>query len=66
METQTIQILEKSKIAKPVKNESACCGGTPVNNENACCKLDEEKKTEGESGCGCNTPAVEKENSTCC
>lgn len=67
METQTIRILEKSKTTKPVKNEtSACCGGAPVVNENACCKLDEEKKAEGESGCDCNTSAVEKESSNCC
>jgi hypothetical protein len=69
METQTIQILEKSKITKVVKSETettGCCGGSPVSNEDACCKLDEEKKAEGESGCGCNTSTAKKESSNCC
>jgi len=69
METQKIQILEKSKITKAVKSEveaSGCCGGAPVSNEDACCKLDEEKKSEGESGCGCSITTAKRTNSSCC
>jgi hypothetical protein len=69
MEVQTIQIVEKLNITKTGKSENkstACCGGALVSNEDACCKLDEEKKAKGESGCGCNTPTVEKEGSNCC
>ena len=69
MDTQQIQILKKSKITKAVKSEvktSGCCGGAPVSNEDACCKLDEEKKAEGESGCGCSTSTAKKKNSGCC
>jgi hypothetical protein len=58
METDKIEVLQKSKISrkeKPKETSSGCCGGAPTNNSDACCKLDEEKKAEGETGCGCNT-----------
>ena len=31
----------------------ACCGGPPKADASACCVLDEVKKAEGETGCGC-------------
>lgn len=61
MKNETIEILEKNSVTK---KETSCCGGAPTNNETACCKLDEEKKAEGESGCGCNTD--NKKKSSCC
>lgn len=61
MKNETIEVLEKNKIEK---NESSCCGGAPSTNQDACCKLDEDKKAEGESGCGCNTDP--KKKSSCC
>ncbi|ELR70218.1 Putative secreted protein [Fulvivirga imtechensis AK7] len=60
------------KIEKNVLETSAaegCCGGAPTDNEEACCKLDEEKKAEGEAGCGCNSvPEKEREAkvASCC
>lgn len=45
--------------------ENGCCGGTPKSNEEACCKLDEDKKAEGEEGCGCNS-TNEVSKSSCC
>lgn len=33
--------------------KTGCCGGAPIDDKDACCKLDEDKKAEGESGCGC-------------
>jgi hypothetical protein len=60
--------LEKNtipSIAEEGKATSGCCGGTPVSNGDACCKLDEEKKAEGEAGCGCNT-AADSTKSSCC
>lgn len=49
---------------KTVVGTSSCCGGAPAKNEDACCKLDEDKKAEGEAGCGCSTtPSVK---SSCC
>lgn len=61
MKNETIEVLEKNKVEK---NESGCCGGAPSTNQSACCKLDEEKKAEGEAGCGCNTDP--KKKSACC
>ncbi len=48
--------------------ESGCCGGAPASNEEACCKLDEEKKAEGEAGCGCNSSPAQTaaKASACC
>lgn len=36
---------------------SSCCGGPAKSDASACCALDEQKKAEGESGCGCGTAA---------
>ena len=70
MEKKNIASLEKNKLpqieSKPDANPSVCCGGTPVNNAEACCKLDEDKKDEGEEGCGCNTIATSSKKSSCC
>lgn len=58
------------KVVNEPAAASGCCGGAPTSNEDACCKLDEEKKAEGLSGCGCNTaPAVTGQTakaSACC
>lgn len=32
---------------------AGCCGGAPKADASACCALDEEKKAQGEAGCGC-------------
>lgn len=71
MKNEIPVILEKNKPASEVKSQmqavSGCCGGTPTSNEDACCKIDEEKKAEGESGCGCNTSAdTGSKKSSCC
>jgi thioredoxin reductase len=39
---------------------SACCGGPAKDITAACCALDEQKKVEGEAGCGCDSPAKPK------
>ena len=69
MKNETIEILEKNKI-EPASHDnvgktSGCCGGAPTKNEDACCKLDEDKKAEGESGCGCNTSGTNSKSSCC-
>lgn len=57
---------EEVIIEEPVA-ASSCCGGAPTSNEEACCKLDEDKKAEGETGCGCNDPSpVQEKASACC
>ena len=69
MNTETIEILEKTKIKQEAKNNSepsACCGGAPVSNEDACCKLDEDKKADGQSGCGCNSTTTKTSTTACC
>ena len=70
MEKEIIAPLEKNTITKSEnKNTNAtsgCCGGTPTNNADACCKLDEEKKAEGEEGCGCNTSEKKEAKTSCC
>jgi hypothetical protein len=70
MEKKNIIPLEKSKIPLPGNNSTppspGCCGGTPANNADACCKLDEDKKAEGEEGCGCNTTKDTARKSSCC
>ena len=60
MKPLEIEILQKNKIVKEVKKEvtSSCCDGAPTINEDVCCKLDEEKKSEEKSGCGCSTTAA--------
>jgi hypothetical protein len=35
--------------------EPGCCGGAPNSNPTACCKKDEDAKSAGESGCGCDS-----------
>lgn len=70
MERSSIAPLQKISMTRmEVQNnepEAGCCGGAPTSNADACCKLDEEKKADGESGCGCGStgPAVKK--SSCC
>jgi len=70
MINETITPLEKNKIVAEVKEKvvtsSGCCGGAPVRDETACCQLDEEKKSESDTGCGCNTPEVLQVRSSCC
>jgi len=61
LEKKTIRNFENKETLK-----FACCGGAASTNEDACCKLDEEKKTNGESGCGCQTSDTTKIGSTCC
>jgi hypothetical protein len=68
MKTETTDVLEKNKIEKNLKvvqSSSSCCGGAPTENNDACCKLDEEKKAEGQSGCGCNTGSNTTKSSCC-
>lgn len=68
MKTEKIKVLEKVQF-KEIKKDAmttGCCGGTPITNEDACCKLDEEKKAEGEIGCGCNSTTNIKSVSGCC
>lgn len=70
MEKEIIAPLEKTKITKDLNknndSSSGCCGGTPTNNADACCKLDEEKKADGEEGCGCSTSDNGNSKSSCC
>jgi len=35
---------------------AACCGGPPKADVSACCMLDEQRKSEGDAGCGCGGP----------
>ena len=37
---------------------AGCCGGPAKVDASACCALDEAKKLEGETGCGCGKPAA--------
>lgn len=51
--------------------EASCCGGPAQHDPSACCVLDERKKAEGKTGCGCGSsrpPAVEPRRaaSACC
>lgn len=49
------------------QDQNGCCGGEPAHNENSCCKLDEQVKSAGGSGCGCNEkPVLEKSTVACC
>jgi len=47
-----------SACATPVKaaKTAGCCGGPAKADASACCALDEQKKAEGEAGCGCSDP----------
>lgn len=70
MINETITPLKKNKIFAEVKETvvtySGCCGGAPVKDETAGYQLDEEKKPEVETSCGCKTPEVIKAQSSCC
>jgi hypothetical protein len=70
MEKETIAPLLKNNLTESASKKdneaSGCCGGTPTDNADACCKLDEEKKAEGEEGCGCNTPKKSEKKTSCC
>lgn len=69
MKTESIEVLEKNKKETNGTKEktSGCCGGAPTNTEEACCKLDEDKKAEGEEGCGCHSSdTTAKPASKCC
>jgi N-acetylglutamate synthase-like GNAT family acetyltransferase len=51
--------------------EGSCCGGPAKTEVSACCALDERKKAEGASGCGCGSarrPAAEAQRAAaaCC
>jgi hypothetical protein len=58
----------------PVVAVAACCGGPAKVDASACCVLDETKKSEGESGCGCASakpsiaaePPAAKAAASCC
>ena len=66
MENEKIATLQKSTVNKKAESKATgCCGGPAKNNEEACCVLDEEKKAEGEPGCGCNT-GTDKSQAGCC
>jgi hypothetical protein len=70
MKKKNIAPLVKNKLpqteSKPDAHTSDCCGGTPVGNAEACCKVDEDRKAEGEEGCGCNTLGTSSKKSSCC
>lgn len=68
MENEVIAPLVKNQpgTRKPPISAAACCGGAPTTNEDACCQLDEQKKAEGASGCGCNTPSAVAGAGICC
>ncbi|WP_159800771.1 NAD(P)-binding domain-containing protein [Flavobacterium sp. MK4S-17] len=68
-DSSQMETLVKTNNEKPVEvATTSCCGGAPTSNADACCKLDEEKKAEGEAGCGCNTAftASAPKASACC
>lgn len=43
-----------ARAAKPAVAPSSCCGGPARSDSSACCALDEQKRAEGEAGCGCS------------
>jgi hypothetical protein len=52
-----------------IEAAAGCCGGSPKADASACCALDEQKKAEGEAGCGCGSPVAKKpkaKSSSCC
>lgn len=62
---------DRSCCAPAESQASSCCGGPAKADASACCALDEQKKAEGETGCGCGTksrPAAEpaRAPSACC
>lgn len=57
--------------APPTAAATGCCGGPAQADASACCALDEQKKAEGKSDCGCGTgpqPAASRPRSAtaCC
>lgn len=64
MKTETIETLKKNSL-EGNKTSTGCCGGAPTSDESACCALDEQKKSEGESGCGCNTSGAASASKCC-
>lgn len=68
LNSNNMEKMEKTPVETTA--EVGCCGGEPTTNEDACCKLDEEKKAEGEAGCGCNTNSkqevVAEKATSCC
>lgn len=67
MSEEKIEVLKKLNVANVNQSQKkdACCGGAPVDDSDACCKLDEDMKSKGESGCGCNAKSEEKASSCC-
>ncbi|MBA3681921.1 MAG: hypothetical protein H0W73_12285 [Bacteroidetes bacterium] len=64
MKNETVEVLKKNTISNN-ETKVSCCGGAPSTNKDACCQLDEEKKAEGEAGCGCNSTDT-KSKASCC
>jgi N-acetylglutamate synthase-like GNAT family acetyltransferase len=64
----------RSSCCGPVEvkvETTSCCGGPAKSDASACCVLDEQKKAEGEAGCGCGTtprPSSEpvRSKAACC
>jgi N-acetylglutamate synthase-like GNAT family acetyltransferase len=56
-----------TKTEPVVAAAAGCCGGPAKTDTSACCALDEAKKAEGESGCGCATakPQVQAKAACC-
>lgn len=44
--------------------ESTCCGGPAKTHASACCALDEQKKSEGQAGCGCGSSSARTNSTT--
>lgn len=57
----TVAVEPKPVAAPPVPAKAAtssCCGGPAKADASACCALDEQKKAEGQAGCGCGTTGI--------
>jgi N-acetylglutamate synthase-like GNAT family acetyltransferase len=57
--------------AKPAVAATSCCGGPAKVDASACCALDEQKKAQGEAGCGCGaqpgpSTAPARSKAACC
>lgn len=50
-------LFETAQLSRTDPSPSGCCGGPPKSAGEACCALDEEKKAQGSTGCGCSAPA---------
>jgi len=64
MKDESAEALKKTGLGnrKTSIKSSGCCGGSPAYNADACCKLDEDKKEQGDDGCGCTGDS----KSSCC